>query len=92
MGGDAALNIHTHGAVGNTVDEDQGSELPLTVGEGVKEGNELLLHPPSAEIGFVPRPGPYRDNLFLQRETGNFSAGWLHRLNILLNVGGVGSG
>uniref|UniRef100_A0A0G4GBE7 Uncharacterized protein n=1 Tax=Chromera velia CCMP2878 TaxID=1169474 RepID=A0A0G4GBE7_9ALVE len=92
MGGDAALNIRTHSAVGNAVDEDQGSELPLTVGEGVKEGNELLLHPLSAEIGFVSYPGPHRDNLFLQRETGNFLAGCLHRLDVLLNVGGVGSG
>uniref|UniRef100_A0A0G4HXJ9 Uncharacterized protein n=1 Tax=Chromera velia CCMP2878 TaxID=1169474 RepID=A0A0G4HXJ9_9ALVE len=66
IGGDAALNIRMHGAVGNAVDEDQGSKLPLTAGKGVKEGNELLLHPPSAEIGFIPRPGPHRDNLFLQ--------------------------
>uniref|UniRef100_A0A0G4G964 Uncharacterized protein n=1 Tax=Chromera velia CCMP2878 TaxID=1169474 RepID=A0A0G4G964_9ALVE len=92
MGGDTALDIRMHGAVGNAVDEDQGSELPLTAGKGVKEGNELLLYSPSAEIGFVPRPGLYRDNLFLQRETGNFSAGCLHRLDVLLNVGGVGSG
>uniref|UniRef100_A0A0G4I9V2 Uncharacterized protein n=1 Tax=Chromera velia CCMP2878 TaxID=1169474 RepID=A0A0G4I9V2_9ALVE len=92
MGGDAVLNIRTHGAVRNAVDEDQGSKLPLTAGEGVKEGNELLLHPPSAEIGFVSHPRPHRDNLFLQREMGNFSAGCLHRLDVLLNVGGVGSG
>uniref|UniRef100_A0A0G4FU65 Uncharacterized protein n=1 Tax=Chromera velia CCMP2878 TaxID=1169474 RepID=A0A0G4FU65_9ALVE len=92
MGSDAALDIRTYGAVGNAVDEDQGSELPLTAGKGVKEGNKLLLYPPSAKIGFVPRPGPHRDNLFLQRETGNFSVGCFHRLDVLLNVGAVESG
>uniref|UniRef100_A0A0G4HP67 Uncharacterized protein n=1 Tax=Chromera velia CCMP2878 TaxID=1169474 RepID=A0A0G4HP67_9ALVE len=86
MGGDAALDIRMHSAVGNAVDEDEGSKLPLTAGKGVKEGNELLLHPPSAEIGFVFHPRSHRDNLFLQRETGNFSAGCLHRLDVLLNT------
>uniref|UniRef100_A0A0G4HBH3 Uncharacterized protein n=1 Tax=Chromera velia CCMP2878 TaxID=1169474 RepID=A0A0G4HBH3_9ALVE len=92
MGGDATFDIRTHGAVGDPVDEDQGSQLPLTTGKGVKEGNKLVLYPPCAEISFVPHPGPHRDNLFLQRETGNYSTGRLYHLNVLLNVGGVGSG
>uniref|UniRef100_A0A0G4HYQ7 Uncharacterized protein n=1 Tax=Chromera velia CCMP2878 TaxID=1169474 RepID=A0A0G4HYQ7_9ALVE len=89
MGSDAALNIRMHGAVGDPVDEDQGGQLPLTTGKGVKEGNELVLYPPCAEISFVPHLGPHRDNLFLQQETGNYSTGRLYRLNVLLNVGGV---